>query len=105
MRAHSSMANRPVEFHPEARAEYLAALAWYRERSSVAAENFASAIRRAVDRISEAPERWPIYSDECRKYTLHEFPFSLVYHNFLTPCSGSSRCTWTSLSVLLAPTN
>ncbi len=76
------MANKPIRFHPEAEAEYLAALAWYRERSRIAATNFEGAVGAAVDRIRKAPDRWPAYFDEFRKYVLREFPFSIVYQGF-----------------------
>ena len=68
-----------LEFHPEAEEEYLTALAWYRDRSPTAGTNFESAISQAIERIGEAPERWPIYFETYRKYTLHQFPFGIVY--------------------------
>ncbi|HEV2717018.1 MAG TPA: hypothetical protein VGU64_17270, partial [Terriglobales bacterium] len=48
---------RPLRFHPQAEQEYLTALAWYQERSFIAALNFESAFEQAVGRIREAPER------------------------------------------------
>lgn len=72
-------ASKPVEFHPEAEEEYLTSLNWYRERSPVAAANFESAVAGAVDRIKDAPERWPVYFEQFRRYTLHQFPFGIVY--------------------------
>jgi plasmid stabilization system protein ParE len=78
------MANRPLEFHPEAEKEYLTALAWYRERSLVAARNFENAVGQAASRISENPDRWPEYFDHFKKYTLRQFPFSLVYRTLPT---------------------
>jgi len=56
------MASKPLRFHPQAEQEYLTALAWYRERSLIAATNFEGAFGRAIARIREAPQRWPIYS-------------------------------------------
>jgi toxin ParE1/3/4 len=75
------MANRPVRFHEEAEQEYLSSLAWYRERSLSAALDFESEFQRAISAIAEAPERWPIYFSRCRRYVLHQFPFSIVYRN------------------------
>jgi toxin ParE1/3/4 len=72
------MANKPVRFHAEAEQEYPAALAWY-ERSLSAALDFESEFQRAISAIEEAPERWPIYFSRCRRYVLHQFPFSIVY--------------------------
>ena len=76
------MASKPLRFHPEAEEEHLASLSWYRERSLIAAINFQTALEEAVARIREAPQRWPIYFDNFRKYVLRQFPFSLVYQEF-----------------------
>jgi hypothetical protein len=76
------MASKPLRFHPQAEQEYLTALGWYRERSLIAATNFESAFRNALARIREAPERWPIYFADFRKYTLRQFPFSVIYQVF-----------------------
>jgi plasmid stabilization system protein ParE len=76
------MASKPLRFHPQAEQEYLTSLAWYRERSLIAATNFESAFDRAITRISEAPQRWPIYIADFRKYTLRQYPFNIVYQDF-----------------------
>ena len=76
------MTSKPLRFHPQAEQEYLTALGWYRERSLIAAINFESAFEQAVERIAEASQRWPIYFNNFRKYTLRQFPFSLVYQEF-----------------------
>jgi toxin ParE1/3/4 len=74
------MASKVVAFHPDAEQEYLTALAWYRERSLTAAIDFEEEFRRAIAHIEDAPERWPGYFTVCRRYVLHQFPFSIVYH-------------------------
>ena len=76
------MASKPLRFHPQAEQEYLTSLAWYRDRSLIAAGNFEGAFEQAVARIREAPLRWPIYFNNFRKYTLRQFPFSIVYQDF-----------------------
>jgi plasmid stabilization system protein ParE len=73
------MVSRLLEFHPEAEQEYLSALRWYRERSLTAAANFEGAIAEAIAKVEETPERWLRYFGEFRKYTIHQFPFSVVY--------------------------
>ena len=73
------MATKPVTFHPDAESEYLTALEWYRERSLTAALDFEAEVSRAIARIDEAPDRWPVYFAVCRRYILHQFPFSVVY--------------------------
>jgi hypothetical protein len=76
------MASKPLRFHPQAEQEYLTSLAWYRDRSLVAALNFESVFELAAERIGETPQRWPIYYRDFRKYILKQFPFSIVYQDF-----------------------
>jgi hypothetical protein len=66
------MASKPLRFHPQAVQEYLTALSWYRDRSVIAANYFESAFGQAVERIREAPHRWPIYFKDFRKYILRQ---------------------------------
>ena len=73
------MGGNPVEFHPEALAEVEAAVAWYAERSPSAAVAFITELERAVEAISESPDRWPIFHEGCRRFLLRRFPYFLVY--------------------------
>jgi plasmid stabilization system protein ParE len=68
-----------ISFHPAAAAEVEAAVQWYAERSSIAAAAFAAEVNTCVERVREAPERWPRYVYETRRYLFPHFPFSLVY--------------------------
>jgi plasmid stabilization system protein ParE len=77
------MANKPLRLHPAAEEEYLAALTWYRNRSSVAANQFQNAIRQGGETIRQSPRRWPFYFENFRKYNLHQFPFSLIYEELI----------------------
>ncbi len=70
-----------VEFHPEAQAEYLAALSWYRERSPMSALRFEAEFTRSVEKIQQAPERWAWYLEGSRRFLLHQFPFQIVYQS------------------------
>jgi hypothetical protein len=78
------MASKPLRFHPKAEQEYLTALGWYRERSLIAAVSFESVFGQAIERIRQAPQSWPIYVSDFRKYTLRQFPFSIVYQEFIS---------------------
>jgi len=71
-----------IEFLPEAEAEYLSALAWYRERSHAAAVKFEAEFHRAVESVRKNPERWSPYLAGCRRFLLHQYPFAIVYQNF-----------------------
>ena len=76
------MASKPLRLHPEAQQEYLTTLTWYWDRSPVAASNFERAVEAAVETIKGAPQRWPIYFADFRKYVLRQFPFSIIYRDF-----------------------
>jgi hypothetical protein len=60
------MESKALRLHPEAEQEYLAALAWYRGRSPLAAEEFAIAVREGIEKIRQAPQRWPFYFENFR---------------------------------------
>lgn len=73
------MGSVPIDFHPEAIAEAAAAGEWYRERSDAAAAAFLTELDRAIESIAEAPDRWPQYLHQTRRFLLRRFPFSVVY--------------------------
>lgn len=76
------MVRLPLEFHPEAEAEYLTSLTWYRERSLHAAISFEREFQLTIRKIEKFPQRWPLYFDNCQRYILCQFPFSVVYRAF-----------------------
>jgi|SRR5436190_7163103 len=55
------MARPSVEFHADARAEYVAAIEWYRKRSPRAARNFEAEFSQAIEQIRKSPESWSVY--------------------------------------------
>lgn len=67
-------------FHPEAQAEYDAALARYQSRSLQAAARFEAEVERVLSLIGSNPDMFPSYDDEHRFAILRRFPYSLVYH-------------------------
>ena len=69
----------PIEIFPEAVAEAAGAMAWYRERSPKAAMAFLGELDLALERIAEAPERYPAYVAGTRRYLMRRFPFHVVY--------------------------
>jgi plasmid stabilization system protein ParE len=66
-------------FHPEAQAEYAAAIRWYEERSERAASRFEDEVERVVERIVASPESFPKYDADRRFAVVHRFPYSVVY--------------------------
>ena len=63
----------------EAHREVLEAFEWYLQRSPQAAAAFLHELDHALTLIAEAPDIWPRYERETRRYVLRKFPFSLVY--------------------------
>lgn len=70
---------KSVRFHPLASGELLTAIDWYVARSEVAAAGFAREIEHAIQRIAEAPERYPLTRFDRRRFVLINYPFDLVY--------------------------
>jgi plasmid stabilization system protein ParE len=68
-----------VQFHPEAQAEYEAAIAWYHVRSPRAALRFEAEVERVSETISTNPEFFSRYDEQFRFALLERFPYSLVY--------------------------
>jgi toxin ParE1/3/4 len=75
------MARASVEFHAEARAEYLAAVSWYGERSPRAANSFEAEFSQAIEQIRRSPGSGSVYMKGCRRLLLHQFPFHIVYQS------------------------
>ncbi len=68
-----------VEFHPEAAAEFDAAVDWYRENSQQAAEDFLREVDNAIENVASNPFMWADYLHGTRRYVLRHFPYLVVY--------------------------
>jgi plasmid stabilization system protein ParE len=68
-----------LSFHPAALDEAVSAANWYRDRSPLAATRFVTELNQAIDRILEAPHRWPRSPRGTRKLKLPCFPFLVIY--------------------------
>jgi plasmid stabilization system protein ParE len=67
-------------YHPEARAEYRAAVAWYRDRSPEAARRLANAVDDGLRGIRERPLAWPTWREgPVRRRVLRGVPYSLFF--------------------------
>ena len=66
-------------FHPAAIEEAHSAARWYHERSPLAATRFVAELNQVIDRILEAPHRWPRSARGTRKIKLPCFPFLVIY--------------------------
>ena len=68
-----------VKLHPDARAELRAARNWYYERSPLSAIAFAQTVDKAIFKIREAPNTFPLADHGTRKFILQRFPFNIFY--------------------------
>jgi plasmid stabilization system protein ParE len=70
---------QPLEFHLDALAELERAKAWYDAQRFGLGESFFQEITTAISRIQEAPNAWPEYQRETRRFLVHRFPFAIIY--------------------------
>lgn len=67
------------QFHPEAEAEFLAAVDWYEERSAGLGADFAAEIYAAIQRALVMPLAWPAVDGEIRRVLANRFPYGVLY--------------------------
>jgi plasmid stabilization system protein ParE len=70
---------KPLEILPAALAEAEDAAAWYAERDPRVAARFAAELETALQRVTEAPQRWPTYLHGTRRVRLTRFPYLVAY--------------------------
>ena len=71
--------NLQVIFHSEAEEEVFEALAWYADRSNLAARAFVQELNHVVRLATQFPESWPNSFAKTRCVVFPRFPFDLVY--------------------------
>jgi toxin ParE1/3/4 len=70
---------KPVKIHPAAFAETEAAVTWYRVRSERAAQRYLDELSHAIERISNGPGQFPLYTFGTRLAPLMRFPYLIVF--------------------------
>ena len=70
------MGAKPLEIHPEALAEFKAAVVWYVDKSDSAAVNFVAEIDNAIKLITASPQRWSAAERGTRKFVLRRYPYA-----------------------------
>ena len=68
-----------VEFHPEAEAEFEAAVAYYEEHASGLGIDLCKLVEIAIKKILVAPERWMAGSKRTRRFLIRRFPYRIIY--------------------------
>jgi toxin ParE1/3/4 len=72
------------DFHPEARAEFVADVAWYDGRGVGLGVRFENAVRAAIDAAVDSPESWSVWpgwqrEPVMRSKGVNDFPYRVVY--------------------------
>lgn len=73
------MINEDFDFLDEASDEVEAARQWYASQNLDAARRFNDEMDAVLQRISDAPDRWPKYTSEIRKCRMNRFPYPVFY--------------------------
>lgn len=71
--------NHTIVVHADAEIEILEALAWYAERSALAARAFVQELMSMVVLADRSPETWPRSFGNTRRIVFPHFPFDLVF--------------------------
>lgn len=66
-------------FHPDADAEFLAAIDWYEDRAVGLGADFAVEIQAGIQRAVAMPEAWPRMGGDVRRVLIRRFPYGVVY--------------------------
>lgn len=66
-------------FHPEAEAEFRAAIEWYEERATGLGLDLASEVREAIGRAQSMPHAWQQIQPGIRRVLVHRFPYGVLY--------------------------
>lgn len=67
------------EFHPEARIEFIDAIAYYENSSKGVGLRFSSEVYATINRVTARPNSWPRLTENTRRCLTRRFPYSIVY--------------------------
>lgn len=66
-------------FHPEAEAEFNAAIGYYEECEPGLGYDFAIEVFANIQKIVNYPMAWPVVEEDVRRCLVNRFPFGVVY--------------------------
>jgi plasmid stabilization system protein ParE len=66
-------------YHPDARQEASAAVAYYSRISQELGATFLAELEKSVERILRMPLAWAKHIGDTRRCLLHRFPYGIVY--------------------------
>jgi len=67
------------EFHPEARIEFIDAIAFYEKSSEGVGLRLSREVYATINRVAASPTAWPRFTDNTRRCLTRRFPYSVVY--------------------------
>jgi len=67
------------DFHPEARAEYLASIAYYEDERVGLGSEFVQDVEAAIQMILAYPSAFPVMGADVRRCMLRRFPYGILY--------------------------
>jgi plasmid stabilization system protein ParE len=68
-----------VKFLVPAQAELVEATAFYDSQKSGLGSEFKEEVKRAIERILQYPEAWPLLSSRTRRCRTKKFPYGIIY--------------------------
>ena len=66
-------------FHPEAEAEFLAAIDYYEGCEPGLGYDFSIEVHSTIGNILSFPKAWPILEEDIRRCLTRRFPYGIVY--------------------------
>ncbi|MEP7211877.1 MAG: type II toxin-antitoxin system RelE/ParE family toxin [Acidobacteriota bacterium] len=66
-------------FHPEARVEFIEAIAYYETCRAGLGIRFSREVHSTIERITRRPSAWPKNSKYTRRCLTTRFPFGVIY--------------------------
>ncbi|MDP2896237.1 MAG: type II toxin-antitoxin system RelE/ParE family toxin [bacterium] len=66
-------------FHPEAEAEFLAAIDYYEGCEPGLGYDFSIEVHSTIENILSFPKAWPILEEDIRRCLTRRFPYGVVY--------------------------
>ena len=67
------------EFHPEARIEFIEAIAFYEESREGLGLRLSREVYATINRVTSGPNAWPRISENTRRCFTRRFPYGVVY--------------------------
>lgn len=66
-------------FHPDAEAEFLAAIDYYEKCEPGLGLDFSIEVHSTIQNIVDYPAAWPILEDDVRRCLTNRFPYGVLY--------------------------